>query len=430
MKYASGPLGKRFFFDKRFRRFAFATGLLLSLAVALFWPGFFPFPHASAASHVSFARTVTMSPSSGPVGTVIAVSVSGVTYPDGTKVDLGYTTNFSTCFVAPEEQTSAVSGQAFSGWMRWPASTGTGNFGACVVVTSFNSFLLGMFNVLSASAPQVTVNPSAPDAAHQVTVTGANFLPGGVKVNLVWQSANAGQTLALGSATSDNTGAFTQTFMVPANSSTGSYSISATFGTNQPPTLSAEVTFHVTGITIAPVSTPGAVASPTAAPTTAATSPTAVAISTPAASSAGGGSTSNPAMGGNTSTLLLLLILAGLLLILVALVAGVLIVRRQRNVVPGVESLETAEFKALGSGQAFLQVPEYATANMPPLPLPPPGPPRFERMLQPPVTAPVPRVEGPSGTLPFDADLAEAMRLAQVSLFAMPRPPVGQEVLS
>ena len=46
-----------------------------------------------------------------------------------------------------------------------------------------------------------------------------------------------------------------------------------------------------------------------------------------------------------------------------------------------------------------------------------------------PVT-PVTVTQKPSGALPFDQDLAEAMRQAQVSLFALPRPPAGEEILS
>lgn len=113
--------------------------------------------------------------------------------------------------------------------------------------------------------------------------------------------------------------------------------------------------------------------------------------------------------------------LVGLLLIVVALVLGVFVVRWRRRL-----ALAAAAAAAAPVNLPFTPGPvAIAQANT----LPPPMSPARGR------TPPgVPRAGGGIGQtaapVPFDPGLAEAMRLAQVSLFATPRPPVGEEVFS
>lgn len=419
MRCAPGPIEKRILLGQYLWRCSFAAGLLLFLLIGLCQPGSASPPRAFAAMALPHQHGFAISPTSGPVGTVIVVTGSSLTYPDGTQVSMGYTTNFSTCLVVSNSQGAPIKNHAFSGWMSWPASTGAGNFGVCVVVSNFSSFLVANFAVLSASPPQVTMTPTVPAASHEATVTGANFLPGGATVNLVWQSASTGQTLSLGTATSDNTGAFTQTFVVPANTSTGSYSVTATDGTSQPPTLSASTTFQVTGVTIVPVGTPAARTSPTAGPTQVITSPTAVTIGTSTAQTGTGSGVTNPINTDGSPGLLIPIILVGLLLIVLALIGAVLLVHRQRAPAEvAAIQVRVAPEIAGPDRRAFIQGPGPVREIMSPQ-----AQPRVPYQLSP--GASPPRPPQSASLLPFDADLAEAMRHAQVSLFALPRPAVG-----
>ncbi len=415
MNCASNPLQKRIFTRKQLWRAALSMGLLVVLGILYSFSTLF-LSHVSAASTVRARQSFTMSPTAGPVGTVIEVSGTGLVYPDGTQINLGYYTIGSTqCVLANQSQSSPVQNQMFSGWMRWPSTTGAGNnFGVCVSVVGHTSFAVGRFDVLSAAPAQVTVSPSVPSASHQITITGSNFLPGGLTVNLVWQAATSGQTLSLGAVTSDNTGAFTQSFTIPAATSTGSYSVTATVGTQQPPTLSASLTFHVIGISVAPASTPGTQPDPTASAVTATPQPTATISTAPALP----GSSSIPGAH-NESGLLLLLIIGGSLVILLALIGGIVLVYRQRH--PGASAVSRSISTSLPGDNSLFQ-----PASSVGYPLEEPPPPVTARMQSSGRRA----VPPDPASIPFDADLAEAMRQAQVSLFAIPRPPAEAEALS
>lgn len=405
-------------------RLTLSASLFLFLLLAAFSSGLSA--SASTAPNVSARHGFSISPTSGPVGTVITVTGSNLVYPDGTQVSLGYTTDFSNCRIVAQAQAGPTSNHAFSGWLSWPATTGTGTFGVCVMVTGFNSFLVDNFRVLSASAPQITVTPETPSAGTQATVTGANFLPGKMLVNFFWKSVSTGATVALGSATSDDTGAFTSTLMIPANSSTGSYTLLANVGTANPPTLSASTTFHVNGITIVPVSTPGAKTTPTAQPTALPATSTAVTSTTPL--DTGDGDPGPAASSTRTSDLLLPILLVGALLIIVALVTGVLLVHRQRNLAVAISNTNSPIPPlpaTMGNGRAPAPMMNtFAPNNQTYIASPPPAPPVLNT---PPAPAPAPVAQE---SIAFDPDLAEAMHQAQVSLFAMPRPPAGEEVHS
>jgi hypothetical protein len=94
----------------------------------------------------------------------------------------------------------------------------------CGVVGSF-TFQMGSYQVLSDAVPRVSVAPGTPQAGKQATATGANFLPGGTDVSLIWRAVKGGQSIFLGTAVSNNDGTFTQTFTVPSRTSTGSYTL-------------------------------------------------------------------------------------------------------------------------------------------------------------------------------------------------------------
>ena len=418
MKRVSGPVMDKGIASRRYAwRLVCVVGVFLPLLAALFF--FASSLPVFAASHFPVARNVTSSPSQGPVGAVIAVTGSRMTSPNGTQIDLGYSTDFSNCTAATDTQPGIVQNGAFSGWLRWPAGVGSGQVCASVHGSN-NPFFVGMYQVLSATPPQVSIAPTTPGAGKQATITGANFLPAGTSVRLVWPAANGLPSVSLGAATSDNNGAFSQAITVPAHAITGTYNVEALAGTGQPPTMSASTTFHVNGIVIVAVPTPTVAASPTAAATS---SPTAVA--TPAISNAPGtgqaANTSGNTISGGTS-LLLPVALVGLVVVVAALVAGVFVVRKQRALTlasaAGASPWPSASNGAAGEG--FVPAPSQAGPQLPF------GIGRITR----PHRAVVPVAQKEQEQVPFDPGLAEAMRQAQVSLFITPRPPVGEEVHS
>jgi len=367
-----------------------------------------------------FARTVTSSPSQGPVGAVIVVTGAGMIYPNGTQIDLGYSTDFANCTAATDTQPGVVRNRAFSGWFRWPASTGSGKtFEVCAAVHgSNNPFFVGTYQVLSPTPPQISIAPTVPGAGKQATVSGASFLPAGTSVRLVWPAANGLPAVLLGVATSDAGGAFSQIIAVPSHAITGTYSIEALAGVGQPPTMSALTTFHVEGIVIVAVPTPTVSLSPTAA---AASSPAVRANSGLASQTPGGDQAADSGNSASGKTKLLLSVaLVGLVVVVAALIAGIVVVRKQRALALA------ASGTSLWSGAASLPTGEFAPALSQTGPQLPFGLSRITR----PQRAVSPVVQKEWEPIPFDPGLMEAMRQAQVSLFVTPRPPVSTEVLS
>lgn len=377
------------------------------------------FTSSSAAFAMSrfLVRTVTSSPVQGPVGAVIVVTGVGVNYPNGTQIDLGYSTNFATCTAATDTQPGIVRNHAFSGWFRWPASTGSGRtFEVCAAVDgSNNPFVVGTYQVLSPTPPQISLSPTVPGAGKQAMVAGTNFLPPGTTVRLVWPAANGLASVLLGTVASNATGAFSQAITVPPHAITGTYSIEALAGTGQPPTMTASTTFRVNGIVIVAVPTPTVSLSPTAA------APSPAVIANSASHLPGGDQTAGNGNSASGKTKLLLSVaLVGLVVVVAALIAGIVVVRKQRTL--ALAAPDTSLWPAVPSAAARG---EFAPALYQAGPQSPFGLSRITR----PQRAVSPIVQKEWEPIPFDPGLVEAMRQAQVSLFVMPRPPVGAEVL-
>ncbi|HEY0757557.1 MAG TPA: hypothetical protein VGD98_26650 [Ktedonobacteraceae bacterium] len=424
MQRLADPQGTGNFLHRHFWHCVFLVGLFVPV---LAFAALTSSEQVLAASFTPSKNTFTVSPTQGPVSAVITVSASGVFFTDGTQVKLGYTLDFHTCNLASGGQVSVVRDGAFSGWFRWPATTGIGSFGVCASANSF-TFQVGNYKVLSASAPHIAIAPATLQVGKQATVSGTNFLPSGSNVNLIWRSANGGQSIFLGSALSNGSGAFTHTFSVPVHASTGSYTLTGAVGGGSPPALSAVTTFHVSGISLALVPTSTArVAQKTATPTPVPTAPVVAAQHTmPTSTSIG-----NTA--GKTS-LLLPIALGGAILVTLALCAGVLVVRRQRrrltlSAAPTSGPLLWPEAIDMMNGSANngsgMVAPwpgaMYPGGNSPA------GNPGMEYTPFSEIAG-LTIAENKAVSIPFDPGLAEAMREAQVSLFATPRPPIGEEV--
>lgn len=426
MERTSGPQGKGISLHRHYWRCVLFAGLCMAL-LALLLPASFPLVFAASLSPTRNAFAV--SPAQGPVGAVIAVSGNGVFFSDGTRVDLGYTVDDRTCTLVGGGRSGVMRNGSFSGWFRWPTGTGTGSFGVCATANAF-TFKVGSYQVLSASIPHISMTKTSLKAGKQAIVSGAHFLPGGTRVNLIWRSTHGGQSIVLATAVSSGSGAFTRAFTVPSRSSTGSYILTATVGSGSPPTLSASTTLHVDGITIVALPTPGPHVSVTTTPTSGTAS-----TATPQIVTKQSVNTNDETANG--MGLFASIALSGGFLIVLALGAGVLFVRRQRRLAgvndPTSGPLLWPEAASMISGRmsggpvsepgAFTPWPGtmYPGGDLPF------GSPGMEYI-------PVQRVTAPQAALnksvsvPFDPGLVEAMREAQVSLFATPRPPVHEEI--
>ena len=233
------------------------------------------------------------SPSSGPVGAVIAVCGSGwSSITDGTQVSFGYSTDpncASNNTIVQNGQQGTMQGGSYSGWFRWPTNTSLRTYTVCAFIANIAAPPANPYTVLSTSPPQLMIAPTQIHAGQTVTVSGSNFLPGGTFIALVFQPANGGTNQSLGSTVSNSNGSFSISKTLPGNA-LGSDMIVANAGAGQQPTLSAAVTFTVSNVptptptATVPVSmTPTALASPTVRATAIAKTPTSVSGATPVA---------------------------------------------------------------------------------------------------------------------------------------------------
>ncbi len=330
-----------------------AVCVLSCLAASLYTTGRFVSP--ANAKRGRIAGTVDSSPSSGPVGAIIAVSGSGFSEADGTQVSLGYiNTTDNSCTTVADSQLGTLSGGSFSGWFRWPAGPPLGMYTVCAVIGSTETANSNTpYTVLSLSAPQVSISPTTLTVGTQATITGSNYLPLGMKVQLSWQSMDGSVNFSINSATiySDSNGSFSSTYTVPTLTlASGSYMIVATAGGGQPPTLSSSATFTYNAPAPTPTPTPTPRPRPRPTPTqnpsptptaTMATTPTTTptADSTTAAVTQNAGQTPTPSTtantGGTTTTnqplgMFEIVAVAGSLVFLIAILALVLMARRRK----------------------------------------------------------------------------------------------------
>ena len=256
-------------------------------------------PGDAGGTHVAHAAgcsgSAVSSPSSGPVGAVIAVCGSGwSSIADGTHVSFGYSTN-SNCAsnntIVQNGQMGTMQGGSYSGWFRWPTNTSLETYTVCAFIANIAAPPANPYTVLSTSPPQLMITPTQIHPGQTVTVSGSNFLPGGTFVSLAIQPANGGTSQSLGSTVSNSNGSFSISKTIPGNS-LGSDTVVANAGAGQQPTLSASVTFTVNNLptptpgqtptVVVPVGmTPTAVATPTATATAITATPTSASGATP-----------------------------------------------------------------------------------------------------------------------------------------------------
>ncbi|WP_322480621.1 IPT/TIG domain-containing protein, partial [Thermogemmatispora sp.] len=222
---------------------------------------------AQAASRES--GTLSISPSSGPAGTVITVSGSGWTQlSDGSQVLLGYSQQDCLLGYTPanNSQPGTVQSGSFSGWLVLPGNLAAGTYKICALIGATPTSA-GSYTLLSSASPALSISPAKVTAGQTATIIGSNFLPGGTLITLVLQAGNT--SINLGNVTSDSQGNFTRTIVIPTGL-VGPAQIKASVGSGSPPTLSASVSFTINP---APALAPTA-SSATAAVTTPSPTPT------------------------------------------------------------------------------------------------------------------------------------------------------------
>jgi hypothetical protein len=317
-----------------------------------------PRAYAAGTSRMVISGSASSSPSTGPAGTTITVNGSGWGVADGTSVTFGYQIS-SSCSIVADSQTGTLSSGSFSGWFRWPSGTALNTYRVCAMLGSSVMAVAGSFSVLSSNPPSVSISPSTVSPNNHATITANNYYPAGTQVNFAWMSGNT-VIENLNSATSNTSGIATLTFTVPNFSiASGSYSINASVGSGQSPTLfsSTNFTYHAPVVPPSPTPNPSPTSAPTPSPTqsvtptvTATASATATTGTTPTVSASptaassqtpvtNGGTTSGSNGGSNTGTPTssssnALLVGAGVAvligLLLVGVVAALLISRRRK----------------------------------------------------------------------------------------------------
>jgi len=422
-----------------------------------------PRAYAAGTSQMVVSGSASSSPSTGPAGTTITVNGSGWGGADGTSVTFGYQVS-SSCSIVADSQTGTLSSGNFNGWFRWPSGTALNTYRVCAMLGSSVMAVAGSFSVLSPNPPSVSISPSTVSPNNQATITANNYYPAGTQVNFAWMSGNT-VIDNLNSATSNTSGIATLTFTVPKFSiASGSYSINASVGSAQPPTLFSSTNFTYHAPVVPPSPNPSPTSPPTPSPTqgvtptvtttasataTTGTTPTVSASSTAASSQTpvtNGGTTSGSNGGSNTGTptssssnaLLVGASVAMLIgLLLVGVVAALLISRRRKAVRAQAKVIPPK--LPISAGQVPWSNPQGVFMNnaaMPPTlnnnavgnpnaaPFPPYNP-QANNVAAPTVAniPPLPAGVGvPAGTVPADPTLDSMRRQAQAGLFVAPRP--------
>jgi hypothetical protein len=210
---------------------------------------------SAQAARKPVTRSVSSSPSSGPSGAIISISGSDWPDPDGEQVNFGYLIA-SDCSIVPDYQSSTLQNGSFSGWLRWPNGTPLGVYSICATFGSTTA-IANTYTVLSQSSPQIVISPSRLTAGQQATITGANFFPAGITVQLFWKTTDGRIILTLTPAISNSNGLISRTFIVPTTTfASGTYKIVASVGGGQQPTLSSSATFSYYPPTPTPIPSP------------------------------------------------------------------------------------------------------------------------------------------------------------------------------
>src|SRR2546428_1229295 len=167
------------------------------------------------ASSLQILSTISLNPTSGPVGTT--VTATGSLFLPGSVVTISY--DGTAVATTPGTITTDLSGR-FSATFTVPAST-AGSHTVNAKDAASNS-ASAQFTV---TTPSVSLNPTSGPTGTSVTVTGSNFVANsGITVKL--DGTNLATTPA--TITTTSTGGFTASFTIPSTSAAGLHTLSAT----------------------------------------------------------------------------------------------------------------------------------------------------------------------------------------------------------
>jgi hypothetical protein len=200
-------------------RLAIALPVVALLVVALAQTAF-----ASGPGNAS----VVVTPASGPAGT--RVTVTGAHFTPNTPVTVGYSKTDCTSGVVAINGTDQTTGADGSVTVTvvWP-STDNGKYFICVTEKGTGKVHQSdtQFEALSASAASINITQTVRSAG-KVTVTGANYLPGGSSFEVLYGAAGSNgcaNSVATGTVNADGT--FTVTFDAPFVQADTTYQVTA-----------------------------------------------------------------------------------------------------------------------------------------------------------------------------------------------------------
>jgi hypothetical protein len=208
-------------------------------------------------ANVSFTVTASASlsalqPSTGPPGTLVAVS--GSNFPPSTAIIL----KFDTATLTPTGSTSTGTGGSFASIITIPstATVGAHTISVTVGVISRNT----TFTVTGTSPTINTITPTSGPPNTTVSISGSHFA---ASTTLTFQFDTATLT-PTGSTSTDSSGNFTSSITVPSSASVGTHTITVTAGsttdtatftvteaaTTTPPTTNIPLSLNQSGDTI------------------------------------------------------------------------------------------------------------------------------------------------------------------------------------
>ena len=176
----------------------------------------------------SLSPTITLNPTSGPVGSTVTITGTGFA-PDST-VTITFGSNTLGTVIT-------TSNGGFSATFSVPLSTSSGDH--TVTATEGSDSTSKTFTVTSTEVPAIVLNPTSGPVSTSVNITGAGFDPSSTVVITFNDTAI---TTTPATVTPTSNGGFSATFTVPSSSS-GPQTVLATQGSK-----SASQTFTVTPI--------------------------------------------------------------------------------------------------------------------------------------------------------------------------------------
>ncbi len=184
----------------------------------------------SGSTPAADSGVVSLTPSSGPVGTLI--NIQGANWPANTKTLLKYGQDPS-CVTAqelsPDPTPTTDNAGSFTATISWPSVPQTGGWLLCAATSDGLTVASATFQVLSLNSPSVAITHTGTLSPGQpLNVQGANWLPGGLLITFALLPAHSSISIPLNTtAISLLGGAFSSTIPLPLTLAAGKYTLLA-----------------------------------------------------------------------------------------------------------------------------------------------------------------------------------------------------------